>query len=77
MTEYIREIKRQFRDTYGFKPALGSPANEPIFVHGEIPDGEYPMTIEGVVDRVRITNGRIFCCRTKKKRRTAKKSRKK
>ena len=60
MTDYIREIKCQFRDVYRFKPVPGSSEEDPIFK--EIPDGEYPMTIEGQVDKVCIKNGGIFCC---------------
>lgn len=61
MTSYINEIKRQFRDTYKFVPTGGT-SNEPLFADGQIPDGEYPMTIENKVDKVRIVNGTISCC---------------
>jgi hypothetical protein len=59
MTAYIREIKKQFRDVYKFVPTNPG-AEEPNF--DKIPDGEYPMTIEGKLDKVKITNGRIGCC---------------
>jgi len=59
MTDYIREIKRQFRDVYGFTPLPGSTEDEPLI---KAPDGEYPMTIEGKLDHVRIVNGKISCC---------------
>lgn len=59
MTDYIREIKRQFRDTYHFVPSRVE-GNEPCF--DNIPDGEYPMTIDGRLDRVRIIDGGISCC---------------
>lgn len=59
MTDYIREVKRQLRDTYGFKPLPGSTEAEPLL---NVPDGEYPMTIEGKLDRVRISGDRISCC---------------
>lgn len=59
MTDYIREIKRQFMDVYKFSPSR--------FEHGEpcfdsIPDGTYPMDIDGKRDAVKITNGIISCC---------------
>jgi hypothetical protein len=60
MTRYIAEIKRQFRDVYGFVPAGGT-EREPLF--NNIPPGVYPMTIEGKVDNVRIVeDGTIDCC---------------
>lgn len=59
MTDYIREIKKQFRTKYHFKPSRME-GKEPIF--DNIPDGEYPMKIEGKIDHVRITNGGISCC---------------
>ena len=59
-TDYIKAIKRQFRDVYGFTPRPGSADDDPIF--DNIPDGEYPMTIEGKTDKVRIENGGINCC---------------
>jgi hypothetical protein len=61
MTDYIREIKRQFRDVYHFTPVRGT-LDDPTFAEGAIPDGEYPMTIEGKLDRVRIEGGEIKCC---------------
>jgi len=61
MISYIKEVKRQFRDTYGFQPVRGT-ADEPVFGKGQIPDGEYPMTIEGKVDRVRVVRDTIDCC---------------
>jgi hypothetical protein len=59
MTQYIMEIKKQFRDVYGFVPSR-IVAGEPCF--DDIPDGEYPMTIKGKLDRVKIAGGRISCC---------------
>lgn len=59
MLEYIAAIKRGFRDQHGFKPTGGTDG-EPLFA--DIPEGEYPMTIDGRLDRVRIENGRIYCC---------------
>lgn len=62
MTDYIREIKRQFRDVYNFTPERTEPGDEPIFADGQIPDGLYPMTIAGQRDNVRIVEGNIHCC---------------
>lgn len=59
MTQYINEIRRQFRDKYNFTPSGGT-ENEPLF--DNIPDGEYPMVIEGQTDYVRMSNGTISCC---------------
>lgn len=49
MTDYIDEIKRQFR-AIGFK------------LENDVPDGIYPMGIEGKTDYVVIKNDIIFCC---------------
>ncbi|MBX4211432.1 MAG: hypothetical protein KW806_01385 [Candidatus Yanofskybacteria bacterium] len=55
MTNYIGEIQRQLVEVYHFSTnEKGLPTN--------VPDGEYPMTIEGKVDKVRIVNGGINCC---------------
>jgi len=62
MTQCIKEIKRQFRDVYNYTPSSGS-KEEPNF--DNIPDGEYPMEIEGKTDFVRIKNGTISCCNFK------------
>ena len=59
MTDYVREIKRQFVEVYGFKPLPGSTKYE---YNVDVPDGEYPMTIENKLDKVRIENGKISCC---------------
>lgn len=59
MSDYIREIKKQFRDKYGFTPSR-TVGGEPCF--DNIPDGNYPMRIEGKIDQVKITNGTISCC---------------
>lgn len=59
MSDYIREIKCQFRDKYHFVP-YRTIGGEPCFE--SIPDGEYPMEIEGKLDKVKIINGTISCC---------------
>ena len=58
-TDYIKAIKRGFRDQIGLTPTGGT-EDEPLFDH--IPDGEYPMIIEGKLDKVRIVNCVINCC---------------
>lgn len=63
MTDYIRAVKRGFRDQHGFKPKVGSSDNDPVFEN--VPDGEYPMLIDGQVDQIRIINGKISCCNFK------------
>lgn len=62
MGEYIRAVKRGLRDRYHFKPKPGSTEEEPLL---DVPDGEYPMRIQGKLDEVRIVNGRIHCCNFK------------
>lgn len=61
MLEYIRQIKIKFRDQYKFKPAR-TEGTEPVFAVGQIPDGEYPMKIDGKLDKVKVINGAINCC---------------
>jgi hypothetical protein len=61
MTDYIREIKRQFVEVYGLARRMDQPDN-PEIVPIHVPDGDYPMTIEGKLDRVKIVNGFISCC---------------
>ncbi len=57
MTSYIAEIQRQMISKYGFKEDPTRPG-----VPMDVPDGEYPMEIEGKLDKVRITDGKISCC---------------
>lgn len=57
MSDYIQEIQRQLISEYGFAENPDKPG-----VPLDVPDGEYPMTIEGKLDRVRIVNGFINCC---------------
>lgn len=62
MTGYAREILKAFRDQHGFTPTGGTD-DEPTFADGTIPPGEYPMTINGKVDRVRLNDKyQIKCC---------------
>lgn len=62
MTDYINAVKCGIRDQHGFKPTGGS-TDEPLF--NNVPDGEYPILIDGRVDQVRIINGNISCCNFK------------
>lgn len=58
MIAYINAIKRQMIDQYKFP----EDPNNPGCVLGNVPDGEYPMTIDGKLDNVKIKNGMINCC---------------
>jgi hypothetical protein len=60
MVGYIDEIKKQFISVYGFKENPEKPG-----LPMDVPDGEYPMEIEGKIDKVRIENGKIYCCNFK------------
>lgn len=46
MKLYLAEIKRNLRDQYQLKPTGGT-KYEPVFADGVIPDGKYPMVIDG------------------------------
>ena len=59
MTTYIAEIHKALRDKYGFTPT-SEQYGMPLF--DNIPDGTYPMEIDGKVDHVAITDGKIDCC---------------
>lgn len=56
MLGYIDEIKRQMIAVYGFKENPGYPG-----VPLNVPDGEYPMEIDGKTDKVKIVDGKIHC----------------
>jgi hypothetical protein len=47
--------------TYNFIPTRITDG-EPLFDRGVIPDGVYPMTIDGKLDRVRMEDNKIHCC---------------
>ena len=53
MTDYIKLVKRGFRDQHNIKPTGGT-KTEPLF--NSIPDGEYPMKIDGKTDFVRVVD---------------------
>lgn len=60
MTDYVSEIQKKLVTQYGFTPdARGLPQ--------DVPDGQYPMTIDGKLDRVEIREGRINCCNFEEK----------
>ncbi|HSX23225.1 MAG TPA: hypothetical protein VLE97_10680 [Gaiellaceae bacterium] len=61
MTSYIREIQRQLVCQYGFAERPDAPG-----IPADVPDGEYPMTIDGKLDHVRISGGKIHCCNFEK-----------
>jgi len=67
MTDYIREVKKQFRDLYGFKPTDDCSPDDPVYEEGKVPDGVYPMIIEGKMDFLEIKCGKINCCNEKPK----------
>lgn len=52
---YIREVQKGLIEQHGFeKNEYGVPKN--------VPDGYYPMIIEGKLDHVEIKDGYIDCC---------------
>jgi hypothetical protein len=55
MSQYITEIQRQLIVKYGLKERDDMPG----VPAGPVPDGEYPMMIDGKLDKVRIKNGKI------------------
>ncbi len=57
MMDYIRKIQTAFIVQHGFTEHPDKPG-----LPHHVPDGEYPMTIYGKVDNVRIVDGRINCC---------------
>lgn len=59
MSDYIRTIKKKFASQYHFIPSRVV-NGEPCF--DNIPDGEYPMTIEGRIDCVKVSGNGISCC---------------
>jgi hypothetical protein len=63
MLDYINAVKRGLRDKYGFVPCGVANFDQPLFADGQIPDGKYPMEIDGKIDHVLIEGGRIHCCR--------------
>jgi len=63
MTAYIPAVQKGFIEQHGFpenphKPGLPMPKEG----QDVIPDGTYPMTIDGKLDNVKIIDGKISCC---------------
>ena len=58
MSEYIQKIQRKLISEYGFPERSDAPG---VPCDG-VPDGEYPMTIDGKLDRVRVVAGCLLCC---------------
>ncbi|MCD4760528.1 hypothetical protein K8R42_01385 [bacterium] len=56
-TAYIATVKRALRDEHNFEPQPGSTDKEPLL---EVPDGEYLVTIEGKLDKIRIEDGHLM-----------------
>ena len=55
MINYISQIQKKLITQYGFeKNEQGLPK--------DVPDGTYPMEINGKKDNVKIVNGYINCC---------------
>lgn len=59
MTEYMLYVKRGLHDQHNIQPTGGT-ESEPLFEM--IPDGIYPMTIDGKLDYVIFKDQRISCC---------------
>ncbi len=57
MIEYTAAVKRGLRDVHGLTPTGGTD-QEPTF--DNVPDGVYPMEIDGKLDRVRVADGSLF-----------------
>jgi hypothetical protein len=57
MTDYVREVKRQLRDVYGLTPSREE-GGEPCFEN--VPDGIYPMVVDGRSDNVVVNEGRFL-----------------
>ena len=65
---YIKEVKRQLHTKYKFKPSR-IVGNEYCF--DNIPNGVYPMKIEGKIDYVKMVDGVIKYCDWEKKKKTS------
>lgn len=57
MIQYISKIQRAFIDQHGFAEHLDRP-DIPV----NVPDGEYPIVIDGRLDMVEIKGGLVGCC---------------
>ena len=54
MTTYIQDIQKAFIEQYGLEENPDKPG-----IPLNVPDGEYPMEIDGKTDKVIIENGKI------------------
>ena len=57
MLGYIEQVQQGFIREYGFRE---NP--EKSGIPESVPDGEYPMIIDGKLDFVRVISGKIHCC---------------
>jgi len=56
MANYVKEVRRHLIGEYGFRENPDNPGM-PLDVPG---DGNYPMEIEGRLEDVSITNGKVY-----------------
>lgn len=59
MMNYIIQIKRKLHAQYGFGPLIELGGGDCSIA--KVPDGLYPMEIDGKIDHVKIINGYIHC----------------
>ena len=59
MTTYIQAIQRHFIDELGYSENPDKPGT---LLPNVVPDGTYPMMIDGKLDNVKIVDGGINCC---------------
>jgi hypothetical protein len=60
--EYVNKVKQ------GLAAQLGLEYRDTRVI-GHVPDGIYPMEIDGKIDHVQIKNGHINCCNWEPERR--------
>lgn len=60
MTDYIRAVKMRLLTTFPETCTLLEQQGEEVII--SLPDGVYPIEIEGKIDYVAIERDRIFCC---------------
>ena len=56
MTDFIRQVQRNLVDDYGFPP---NPDHPTMPAEGSVPDGRYPMTIDGVAYDIEVRNDKL------------------
>ena len=57
MLAYIAKVQKNLVTQYGFKAREDAP-----HIPAYVPDGIYPMEIDGRIDHVKIKRGSIFYC---------------